>query len=142
MTYLLDTDHMSILQRHGGAGHAELLTHIRRVGAASLALSVVSLHEQSVGCHAFINRARTRAEIVRGYAMLGRMLRAFEIAPLLPFDDKAAVICESLASGKLRVATMDLRIASIALARGLTLLTRNSSDFVKVPGLQTEDWTR
>jgi len=36
---------------------------------------------------------------------------------------------------------MDLRIASIALSRGLTLLTRNSRDFSKVPRLVIENWT-
>jgi len=73
--------------------------------------------------------------------MLGRMLHAFEIAPLLPFDDEASGICEGLVSSRLRVATLDLRIASIALARGLTLLTRNFGDFGKVPGLRVEGWT-
>jgi tRNA(fMet)-specific endonuclease VapC len=35
---------------------------------------------------------------------------------------------------------MDLKIASIALANGATLLTRNTRDFQKVPGLQIENW--
>jgi tRNA(fMet)-specific endonuclease VapC len=36
---------------------------------------------------------------------------------------------------------MDLKIASIALARGETLLTKNRRDFEKVPGLAFDDWS-
>jgi tRNA(fMet)-specific endonuclease VapC len=36
---------------------------------------------------------------------------------------------------------MDLKIAAIALANDATLLTRNLSDFRKIPGLRIEDWT-
>jgi tRNA(fMet)-specific endonuclease VapC len=34
----------------------------------------------------------------------------------------------------------DLRIASIALARELTLVTGNGRHFARVPGLHVEDW--
>lgn len=48
----------------------------------------------------------------------------------------------SLRRLRIRIGTMDLRIASIALAHGAKLLTRNSVDFAKVPELTIEDWTR
>ena len=69
------------------------------------------------------------------------MLAAFAAAVVLPFDDKAALKFESLIAQRVRVGTMDLRIASIALSEGLTLVTRNTRDFSKVPGLAILDWT-
>ena len=69
------------------------------------------------------------------------MLRNFTVAPVLSFDDAAATVFAALVAQRLRVRTMDLRIAAIALARGLVVLTRNASDFGQVPGLQIEDWT-
>lgn len=37
---------------------------------------------------------------------------------------------------------MDLKIAATALVHDALPLTRNLSDFRKVPGLRAEDWTR
>ena len=48
---------------------------------------------------------------------------------------------EQLRSMRLRIGTMDLRIAAITLAYGATLVTRNVQDFQRIPGLVIEDWT-
>jgi tRNA(fMet)-specific endonuclease VapC len=66
---------------------------------------------------------------------------AFAAGLVLRFDNHASAVFNGLKAQRLRIATMDLRIASIALSQGLTLLTRNSRDFSKVPGLVIEDWT-
>jgi tRNA(fMet)-specific endonuclease VapC len=42
----------------------------------------------------------------------------------------------------IRIGTQDLKIASIALANRATLLTRNYRDFVQVPDLIIDDWTK
>jgi tRNA(fMet)-specific endonuclease VapC len=41
---------------------------------------------------------------------------------------------------KIRIGTMDLKIASICLAHDALLLSRNRVDFEKVPGLRVENW--
>lgn len=105
------------------------------------ALSIVSFHEQMLGAHAFINRARTSAEVLRGYTLLSETLQGFTVSPVLPFDAEAIAVFDRLRGKQVRVSTMDLRIASISISRNLVLLTRNVSDFSKVPGLAMEDWT-
>ena len=94
-----------------------------------------------LGCHTYITRARTSADLVRGYAMLARLLTDYSAIAVLPFDGAAAAVYDGLLAQRLRIGTMDLRIASIALSRSLTLLTRNLRDFQQVPGLVVEDWT-
>ena len=74
--------------------------------------------------------------------MLHQILVDFSAAQVLAFDDAAARTCEELRTQGVRVGTMDLRIASIALSRDLTVLTRNLVDFQLIPGLRVEDWTK
>lgn len=142
MTYLLDTDHISILQRATGEDFARLLAQVAPCAPTALAFSIISLHEQVVGCHTYINQARTADALVRGYAMLETVLHTFRRATVLPFDAAAAAVATTLVAQRVRVRMMDLRIAAIALARGLIVLTRNAQDFGQIPGLQIEDWTR
>ncbi|MGV0026373.1 type II toxin-antitoxin system VapC family toxin [Phormidesmis priestleyi] len=141
MKYLFDTDHISFLQQRRGAEFTQLVARIGQHTPADFALSVVSFHEQVLGAHSFINRAQTNTGIIRGYALLSEILVGFAMAPVLPFDVRAIAVFDELRVQRVRVSTMDLRIAAIALSRNLILLTRNIGDFSKVPGLVIEDWT-
>jgi tRNA(fMet)-specific endonuclease VapC len=141
MKYLLDTDHISFLQRGSGYEFRVLTARISQFQNADFALPIVSFHEQVLGAHDFINRAQTNADLLRGYKLLLETLQGFSTSPVLPFDGKAIEIFNDLRKQRVRTSTMDLRIASIALSRELVLLTRNAGDFRKVPGLTIEDWT-
>jgi tRNA(fMet)-specific endonuclease VapC len=115
-----------------------------RMGNAALSdfvLCVVSFHEQVLGAHDFINRAKRNPDLIRGYTLLGETLASFASAPVLPLDQSAIAIFDRLRQQKVRIGTMDLRIASIALAHDLIVLTRNGRNFNQVSGLITEDWT-
>jgi tRNA(fMet)-specific endonuclease VapC len=131
--YLLDTDHISFLQLGSGREYAALSVRMSRYSSADFAVSLVSFHEQVLGGHAYINRARTTRDVVRGYAVLGQVLQGYLTAAVLPFDAAAGATFDGLISRRVRVGTMDLRIASIALSRGLTVLTGTSAILGKRP---------
>lgn len=141
MRYLLDTDHISFLQRRSGSEYFKLLSRINQYSTDDFAFSIISFHEQVLGVHTFINRAKSTDDVVRGYNLLSEIIQGFSIAPIVPFDTEAAEIFKKLRTQKIRMAKMDLRIASITLSRNLILLTRNIRDFRQVPELITEDWT-
>ena len=141
MKYLLDTDHISILQRQAGVEYGTLLLRIAQHPPTELACAIISFHEQVLGCHTYISQARRAEDVVRGYGMLAQVLRDFTEALVIPFDAAAAVVFERLVAQRVRVGTMDLRIAAIALSHEMVLVTRNTSDFRRVPGLRIEDWT-
>ena len=66
--------------------------------------------------------------------------RSYEHWTLLPWTAESEQILAGLRAQRIRVGTMDLRIASIALSLGATVLTRNLADFQQVPGLLAENW--
>ncbi len=138
---VLDTDHVSLLQ-WGTGEEAERLR--RRLDAIDeeVAVTVISYEEQTRGWLAYVARARNLGEQVDAYRRLRRHLDTYKVVRLLDFDEQAAIIAQRLRRLRIRIGTMDLRIASIALVHGAKLLTRNSVDFEKVPELTIEDWTR
>lgn len=142
MKYLLDSDHASILERKSGSDYAVLVLNLNQHQNEGVGISVATYHEQTLGAHTRIVQAKSSAELLRGYEMLFMVIEQHRQFPLLPFDAVAHLEYQNLVARKIRIGTMDLRIAAIALARNLTLVTRNVADFGKVPNLVHVDWTK
>ena len=139
MRYLLDTDDLSILPRQSGADYHNLMARMAEYPLDDFAITIITIQEQMLGCHAYINRARYPNELVKGYGIMVRLVADFKRLPILSFDAIAAQTLEQLNSKRIQLAQMDARIAAIALSRQMILLTRNHRDFSKVTGLAIED---
>ena len=142
MKFLLDTDHISLIQRKQSPEYPAIMAHVAVHSPADIVACVVSFHEQVLGCQTYLGRAKRTPDLVRGYHTLSDVIRSFSRGTVVPFDAAAGAVLDRLVGNRLGVKAMDLRIAAIALANGLIVVTRNKSDFAKVPGLTVEDWTR
>ncbi len=139
--FVLDTDHVGILQRQSAPQFGNLIRRISQYAQSDFFVTIVSFHEQVVGWNAYLARARDSSATVRGYSKLEGILGDFARSQVLPYTSAAADMFEELRKQRVRVGTMDLRIAATVLANSMTVLTRNLADFRRVPGLAVEDWT-
>lgn len=139
--YIFDTDHLGVLQRQRGPDFEKLITRLADSDQSLFFTTIVSFHEQINGWTKYIKKSVQADKTVTGYLRLENILNDFARAQVLPFSSDAAEIYGDLRSQKVRVATMDLRIGSIAIANQMTLLTRNSVDFERIPNVSIEDWT-
>ena len=124
MKYLLDSNIIIMIV----LGHGEALQRrIHRCEEGDMATSAVAYGEVAHGA-------------VRGKPPGLEKLQAFvEEVPVLDFDYNAA---RAYATLPFKRASFDRLIAAHALSHGLTLVTDNEADFVDVPGLKVENWTR
>lgn len=117
MKYLLDTDHLSIIQRQTGQDYVNLSTRMAQYPLSDFAISIVTSHEQLLGSHTYVSRARNDSEVVKGYEMMVRLVNDFKVIPLVSFDADAATALSQLQAQRIQLARMDSRIAAIALSR-------------------------
>ena len=135
--YLFNTDHLTLFER----GHPPLLGRVAALPTLSLAVSAISVEEAVRGRLGFLARPLDSSSRQRGYALLVGTVRLLNQLPIVLYDQSCESHYQQLRALRRRIGTQDLRIAAVALANNLTLLTRNRGDFSQVPGLRIEDWS-
>ncbi len=140
MRVVLDTDHLSLLQTDEQPATAVLRSRLAPLAEQDILASIISFQEQAQGWLAYLRRARKPADVLTGFSFLHDLLKRYAADRVLAFDQLALDEFLRLKQQRIRIGTNDLRIASIAKANGMKLLSRNLRDFRQVPGLYVEDW--
>jgi tRNA(fMet)-specific endonuclease VapC len=135
---VLDTDHFSEWQRASAAG--DRLRDRLETARPEMAITVITLEEQMRGWLAEINRHHDPHRQIVAYAKFQRQVEIFGEWIILPWETDSAGLFLNLRRQGVRIGSMDLKIACIALAHDASLLTRNVKDFTQVPDLRLENW--
>src|SRR5437763_495788 len=134
MRYLLDANSCVDYLRHGQ--RSRLAARMRTEPVGNLFVCSIVRSELIYGAlrsHDPVDAIRKVDEFCAGFFSF-------------PFEDQAADLCGELRAHLAGLGTPigpnDTMIAGIALAHGLTVVTNNVREFVRVPGLRVEDWSQ
>jgi tRNA(fMet)-specific endonuclease VapC len=132
LIYLLDTNTCIYAIKRD----AEVLRRLREASPDDFGVSTITLAELRFGAAKSSRPAETRRSV-------DAFLRPFEI---LAFGSEAAeeyaAVRLALERAGTPIGERDLLIASTAKAHGLVVVTHNTREFSRVPGLRVEDWHR
>lgn len=130
MAYLLDTNAVIALIKN----HSRVVERVRQVGRSELVISAPVEAELWFG----VNKSNRVDENRRN------LLTLLEWLPSLPFSGEATRLCgelrATLALKGMPIGPYDLQIAAITLANECILVTHNTGEFSRIPGLKLEDW--
>ena len=130
--FLLDTNILSDLVRNPQGRIAE---RIAQVGDDAICTSIIVAAELRFGA------AKKGSE--RFTVQLERVLSAIDIQPFdMPADAAYARLRAQLEAAGSPIGGNDMLIAAQALATDRTVVTDNEREFVRVTGLQVENWLR
>lgn len=133
MKYLLDANAWIA---HFRQTSPNVTARLRTEPVSNIALCSIVVEELHFGV--------LRSAAARRPANLALVMRVRQQYVSLPFDDLAAEKCAEvrayLAGIGQPIGPNDCMIASCALTNGLILVTRNTKEFSRVPGLTLEDW--
>jgi tRNA(fMet)-specific endonuclease VapC len=135
--FVLDTDHLTLLQHDHPVVKARVLTNARNV-----AITLITIEEQLSGWYTKIRQAKKPKEIASAYAGFFETHEKTKRLRVLPFSATAVDRYLLLRKAHPRAGKMDLAIAAIALEEKAVLVTRNRQDFEMIDGLVVENWSQ
>jgi tRNA(fMet)-specific endonuclease VapC len=130
MKFLLDTDTLVYISKRMG----NCLANLERYLDSDIAISTINLFELEFGIAKSNNPAK-------GQAFLHEIKARFH---MFGFDEACAAhagrVRAQLSQVGMPIGPYDLQYAGIALTQSLTFVTRNTKEFLRVPGLQLANW--
>jgi tRNA(fMet)-specific endonuclease VapC len=130
--YLLDTNVCIGIMR----GHEVVTQRLRGLERADLVISSITAYELWLGVEKAKHTDRERARVEGLFSLVSWV--DFDLAAA----KRAASIRAHLESKGQVIGPYDTLIAAHALALGLTLITQNTKEFKRVPGLKVVDWLK
>ena len=130
--YMLDTDISSYIMKRS---HEPLIRRLRKTAVSDICISAITQAELAYGVEISPRKAQDM-EALREY---------LRYAQVVDFPAEAGVdyglIRAHLRQRGTMIGANDLWIAAHARALKLTLVTNNTREFSRVPGLALENWT-
>lgn len=135
--YFLDTDTLTLFQ----FGHPVVCQRAISVPDTDIFVTIISVEEQLSGWYTALRQAKQPDQIAAVYVRMTEAVRFLAGRQIVTYTQVAMQRYDYLVTLRLNIGKMDQRIAAIALEEGATLVTRNTRDFGRVPGLTIEDWS-
>jgi tRNA(fMet)-specific endonuclease VapC len=138
---LVDTDHATFLKYPESDRGRRLIERLAALPASEIVgMAIITVEERMRGWLAVIAKEKTALRQVVGYRELGKLFEFYQDIEIVPFDEAAAQQFDDLRNQRVRLGSMDLKIAATALVNNALLLSANLRDFQRVPGLRVENW--
>ena len=138
---LIDTDHATYLKYPESDRGRRFLNRLGALPPTEVVgAAIVTVEERMRGWLAVIAKERQAIRQVAGYGELAQLFEFYQQFRIVLFDEAAARQFDEFRTQRLRLGTMDLKIAATAVVNQALLLSANLQDFERVPGLRVENW--
>lgn len=130
MQYRLDTNTCIAAMK----SHPAVLARLSAVAPATCAVSTITVYELYTGVEKCADPTRERSKVSKLLGMVNQISFDAHAA------QEAARIRARLESQGQMIGPYDVLLAGHAKAAGLRVVTHNTAEFARIPGLLWEDW--